>query len=129
MTDKLYRILIVYREVPLNLNFFYKSEEAGRKMYEALKWPDGAVISHMRGGTPEVVEITDDFGNLATIDRSTLSTVVLTDVAEDMKAQSEAQILQAKEQKTMQERARREGLTQAPQITVPQPRPGHHFRS
>jgi len=123
----LYRILIVYREVPLNLNFFYKSEEAGRKMYEALKWPAGAVISHMRGGTPNIVEITDDFGNTATIDQLTLSTVVLTDVAQDIRAQAETEILQAHLQKETQARAQREGLMTAPKI-MPANGPGKLFR-
>ena len=133
MTDKLYRVLIVYREVPLNLNFFYKSEEAGKKAYGILQAPALIGMSpdaDTRGGAfvlRDPCEITDDFGNLATVDRSTLSTVVFTDVAEDMKTQSETAIIQAKEQKETQARAQREGLLTAPKI-MPANGPGKLFR-
>jgi hypothetical protein len=120
MTD-LYSLLLVFKNSPHNLRFHFKSEASIKAAYEAMKLPPLMRIEETETGTSieraaDHVEIEDDYGNRATVDRSQVMCAVSTWVNEDLNAQMEAGLLQAHMQAKAQRRAAADPMLKQAQV-------------
>lgn len=123
MTE-LYSLLLVFRNSPHNLRFHFKSEASVRAAYEKVSLPMLMRIEETENGTsiervPEIIEFEDDYGNRASVDRSQVMCTVSTWLNEDMRAQMEIGLLQARTNSDAQRRAAADPLLRQPAVVQP----------
>lgn len=91
---ELYTLMVLFKDSPHNLRFFFKTNTSAGLAYNTLK------------KVPAIVqEFSDDYGNTASIDTTGISAVVRSFVNDDLNAQTELAMLQAHAQAKAQRRA------------------------
>lgn len=97
MVTDLYMLTVIFRGSH-SARFSYKSAKSADDNYSVLKPPVTVFINEMDEGTsieaaPSFVEIADDYGNIASIDRREVIGIIRAYVNEDMNADSDLQFL------------------------------------
>lgn len=93
---ELYSLLVFLKNNPNTIRFLFKSNTTAKAAYESFHSP----------ATPNLaVDIRDDYGNAATIDRDSVAVYVQSYCNEDFNGQAEFSIMQAHANAKLQRRA------------------------
>lgn len=95
----LWTVTIAFRQPGTSLTLLFKTAEPARAAYDALKIPTQAAEDEARGIAPApfdpVIEVTDDFGNTASVNRGDIMLHWVTDMAADQEGKKDVATMNA----------------------------------